>query len=227
MDTGFSNTEFLGIGVAIALVVNFMYQSETNSREPDPYSQYGAYRSRGRAVFLIVIGYILIALTFVVCTWFLGWIFSLYIIGPVITVVSWATWKYYRATATLPPEIIAGLVFLNDYKTKWGPRELQLTVNGWGIFANQHHTKIDAGLTKNQLYLHFDKRLYLVPMEKIQSATPTQITAPGNLSREDAIAFTFSGALDFKIVVAWPTENIGSTIAHVLSQQPGKVVDAI
>jgi len=215
MEPGFSPTVFVGIGIAIAVVVNLMYRTEPRSKEADPYFQYGAYRSYGRAVFLTIVEILLLITVGVVSFWHLGWMPTFYLLGPVSSLLGWITWKYFRSTATLPPEIASGLVFLNAHRVHWAPKDLEVVVNGWGIFGGMHTTNIDAGITKNALYLHFDDRLYLVPFGEIESAIPTEIRRLDQSRFQDAIKFGFVGIVPFSISVAWPAEQIGSSIGKI------------
>lgn len=218
-EPGFTSTEFMGIGVAIAVVINILYQSEPVSKKPDPYKQYGAYRSYTRAITLSIIGIVLVAVTFSVCTWFLGWIAAGYLFAPICSMLSWISWKYFRSTATLPSEIKSGLAFLGLHQVDWAPRELELSVNGWGIFGGEHITNFDAGLTSDALYLHFDERLYLVPFIEVQTALPTEICRLDSQKYEHAIRFEFESTSPFRIAMTWPVEEIGSTIAKIRSHQ--------
>jgi len=130
MEPGFTSTEFIWIGIAIAVVVSLMYRTEPNSREPDPYLQYGAYRSYGRAIVLTVAEIGLVLTAGAISVFYLGWIAALYLLWPISSLLAWLTWKYFRSTATLPPEISSGLVFLNTHRVQWAPSELQIVANG-------------------------------------------------------------------------------------------------
>jgi len=156
MEPGFTSTEYIWMGIVIAVVINLMYQTEPNSREPDPFVQYGAYRSYGKAIALTAVRIGLLLSVGAISVFYLGWLPALYLLWPVSGLLGWITWKYFRSTATLPPEIASGLVFLNAHQVHWAPSELKIVVNGWGIFGGLHATNIDAALTDEGLYLHFD-----------------------------------------------------------------------